>query len=281
MKAGSAGSSPDGVTIRSKSHSEPCRHLLRDVGNAVFFLNTVVVGLDAVEIGHKKPETLNVSWQPRDRKIAARKARRFVLESVIVRVSAAIGQFALALSKLPRFNASRKAWNRNTNLSEKVSSISRKLLEENDYLIPSVLLLVHWRNRIVHPNSNASLKLHQRRTLMNNKDLIAKRYSGLNVSELLDHFERRTPTLKDVSSLISMTIRFARKMDSAMHKNLTKDELDAWLEHYGLVPILQKVKADSSPRKRRASVCRMFMTQAPYLLDAYLQHYESDESLTV
>jgi hypothetical protein len=54
---------------------------MRDVGEAVANLNTVAVGLDAVEKGHKKSETLNISWDPGDRIAAARKARKFVLAS--------------------------------------------------------------------------------------------------------------------------------------------------------------------------------------------------------
>ena len=267
---------PTVVKKSRKSQSEPRRRLLRDIGDAVFVLNTLVVGLDAVEKGHKKPETLNISWQPKDRKAAARSSRRFVVESVLVRVSSAVAEFVLALSKLPRFQALQESWNADTKLATRVSSISSMLLEKSDYLIPCVALLVHWRNHIVHSTSKAEITTAQRQTLINNKDLIAEHYSGLNVSRLLEHFERGRPTLKDVSSLISMTINFARKTDRAMHKNLTKDELDAWMAHYELNPVLEKIKAESSPRKVEESVRRMFKTQAPYLLDAYVQHYGSD-----
>lgn len=281
MKAGSAGSSPDGVNLEENLHSQPVQTLLRDIGGAVFILNTTVVGLDAVENGHKKPETLNVSWQPLDRKIAARKSRKFILESVLVRVSEVINEFVLALSKLPRFEASRKAWEQDASSADKVSIVATTLLEKNDYLIPGVVLVVHWRNRIVHSISKAKLLHHQVRVLTKNKETIAARYRGLNVSKLLDDFHDQRPTLKDVSSLISMTINLARKIDRNMQGNLNKDELDAWLNHYGLVPMLEKVKAETSPEKRRASACRLIRSEAPLLLDAYLSYYDPNASLAI
>ena len=96
------------------------------------------------------------------------------------------------------------------------------------------------------------------------------------MSKLLEDFDNQRPTLKDVSSLIAMSINFARKIDHAMQGNLNKDELDAWLNHYGLVPMLEKVKAETPPEKRKASVCRLIRSEAPLLLDAYLSHYETN-----
>ena len=275
MKAGSAGSNPDGVTLEEKKiHSQPFQILLRDIGEAVFTLNTAVVGLDAVERGHPKPATLNISWEPKDRKIAARKSRKFILESVMVRVSEVINQFVSSLSKLPKFKDEKKEGGNDTSMPEKIAMIATCVLEKDDYLIPGVVLLVHWRNRIVHPNSSAELKPQQRKILLSNKDIIAERYRGLDISKLLDDFKDQRPTLKDISSLISMTINLARKIDRTMQQNITKDELDAWLDHYQMLPMLKKIKAETSPHKYRASVCRLFMSRTPYLLDAYIVHYD-------
>lgn len=274
MKAGSAGSIPDDVKSDKIVHSQALHALLRDIGEAVFALNTAVVGLDAVEKGHKKPETLDISWQPRDRKIAARTSRKFIVESVMVRASETIHQFTLALSRLNRFEPARARWNHNTTVSEKISTICAAVLDKDDYLVPAVVLLVHWRNRIVHASSKAKLEQHERQVLFKNKAIICDRYRGLDISELLDHFEAQRPTLKDASSLIAMTINLARKMDRAMQQDLTKEELDAWLDHYRIGPMLKKIKAETSPKKYRESVCRLFRSQAPYLLDAYRAHYE-------
>lgn len=278
MKAGGAGSIPDGANSDKSVHSQALNCLLRDIGKAVFVLNTTVVGLDAVEKKHQKPETLDISWEPRDHKIAARKARKFIVESVLIRVSEAICQFATALSKLARFEDTRAKWDGDTSKPEKISTIASTVIDKDDYLIPAVVLLVHWRNRIVHVNSSAKLKPHEKQILIKNASKIAERYRGLNISCLLYHFDKQRPTLKDVSSLIAMTINLARKIDASMQQNLTKDELDAWLEHYRIWPMLEKIKAETAPNKCTASVRRLFQSKAPRLLDSYLAHYDTSPS---
>ena len=276
MKAGRAGSIPAGARSDKIVHSQALHVLLRDIGKAVFALNTAVVGLDAVEKGHEKPTTLDISWQAPDREAAARTSRKFIVESVMIRASEALSQFTLALSKLSRFGPAREQWKGNTSSSERVSSICAVVLDKDDYLVPAAVLLVHWRNRIVHASSNAKLKDHERQVLLNNKSIIFCRYKGLEISELLKHFEAQRPTLKDASSLIAMTINLARKMDRTMQQNLTKEELDAWLDHYQIFPMLKKLRAETAPKKYGKSVRRLFQSRAPYLLDAYLAYYDPE-----
>lgn len=273
MKAGSVGSTPNGVTIEKKNPSHPLHMLLREVGNTVFVVNTTVVGLDAVENDHPKPESLDISWEPNDRKIAARKARKFLLESTLVRVSEAINQFVIALSRLPRFSDVRKNWNSRTSAAEKLSAIAAAALKDDDYLIPAVVLLIHWRNRIVHTNSNATLKHDERSILLNAEDTIVERYKGLKISELLRHFGDQRLTLKDASSLIAMTINLARKIDATIQEDLGKEDLDSWLEYYGIFPILKKIKSETKPEKLPTSICHLFKTKAPKLLASYTKHY--------
>ena len=113
--------------------------------------------------------------------------------------------------------------------------ICTTVLDKDDYLVPAVVLLVHWRNHIVHASSNAKLKHHKRQVLLKNRTIIRDRYGGLDISELLVHDEAQRSTLKDASSLIAMTINLARKIDRAMQQDLTKEELDAWLDHYRML----------------------------------------------
>ena len=123
MKAGSAGSTPDGAAKTKDPISHPFSILLNDVGEAVFSLNTLVVGLDAVEKGHEKPDTLDISWNPTDRIIAARKSRKFVLEAIIVRVTEGLLEFINALGKLPRLKPVSSKWDGNTKNAVKVSDV--------------------------------------------------------------------------------------------------------------------------------------------------------------
>lgn len=270
MKAGSAGSSPDGVTILRLPAGQPLREFLHGVGEAVANLNTTVVGLDAVEQGHEKPSSLNISWHPTDRLAAARKARRFALEAALVRVSEAIGTFIRAMAKLPRFAAVTGRWNKNTSQAEKMADVAQHALGSENYLLAGASLLVHWRNRIVH-SSTAQLTPAQMKVFVAASEEIEHKFARLSVERLLMDFEQGLPTLKDVSSLISMTIRLARALDASA-RELTRADLDAMLDHYGLNARIAAVERSTTPAKCEASVLRLLQAEAPGLVAAYITH---------
>lgn len=268
MKAGSVGSNPDGAASSLASPIQPLRDLLLAVGEAVANLNTTVVGLDAVEKGHEKPETLNISWNPLDRVAAARKSRRFVLEAILVRVSEALSEFVWATAQLPHFSSVRGAWNNNTSRGEKLADVAAKALGSESHLVAGAVLLIHWRNRVVHPRSRASLTPQQVKKLRSAAREIEQGFAGLSVDRLLNDFEIGQPTLKDISSLIAMSIRMAREVDKAVNV-LSNDDLDFLLEHYGLRARILDIEVKTTPAKRHASVLRMLQSTAPGLVEAY------------
>lgn len=278
MKAGNAGSNPDGVATAMIAQSFPLETLLEEIGSAVFSLNTTVVGLDAVENGYEKPESLDISWNPGDRRAAARKTRKFMIESVLIHVSEAVNQYVMALSKLPRFANFRERWVRSqTSAAMRFQELGAELLGKDEYLIAAATLLIHWRNRVVHESSRAKLLPEQKSLLRKNEEEIAQNYKSLSVDCLLCHFEEARPTLKDVSTLISMAINLAKRMDSRVHRRLDRADLQAWLDHYGLSPILEKVKAETKPDKMQSSIRRVFLSHGPELLPHYERLYPQQE----
>lgn len=244
---------------------------LREVGESVANLNTVVVGLDAVELGHKKPINLDISWSPADQKTAARKARRFVLESVLIRVSESVSQYIFGVSLLPSSKSIREKWEKCKRVgnAQRLQDISRLFLGTECYLVSGSCLLIHWRNRIVHSKSSANLTNRQLKALRNNEELIRDKYSNLDVSKLLLDFENKKPTLKDVSSLISMTINLVRSIDSKIGQ-ISKSDLDLFLDYYDLRNKIQRIERETSPMKLANSIERLFRTEAPELVDVYL-----------
>ena len=275
IKAGRAGSNPDGTA--SNWQSQPLSDLLADIGEAVANLNTAVVGLDAVEKGHGKPESLDISWSPGDRQAASRKARKFIVEAVLVRVFEALRQHSVVISRLPRLREVVGKWDHNTKWATKTWNIYTAIVGET-YLVSSAVLVVHWRNRIVHPGSIARLQSSQKNLLRNNDAEIAEKYKRLSVDCLLCHFEEGRPTLKDVSSLIAMGINLAREVDRCTSSMLSKEDFDSWIEYFGLADAIKKVVAETKPEKRVASVRRVFQTRAPMLLDGYESYYTDPSS---
>jgi hypothetical protein len=278
MKAGSVGSSPNDAAKESHKPSQPLHIFLHDVGDAVFNLNTLVVGLDAVEKGHQKPETLDISWDPIDRIAAARKSRKFALEAVLVRVAEALQQYTLAVTKLPRFSELRSKWDGNTSAAKKFKQTS-DLLFPKDYMNSGATLLVHWRNRVVHRGSKASLEASEKTILHDNEIDIADKYKNLSVDRLLGHFEEGRPTLKDISSLVAMSIKLVRKMDGLIYSKFDKEDLDAWLEYYDLSASIARVKNETAPARVEASINRLFNSVAPLLAAPYHKYYPENSEV--
>ncbi len=266
------GSSPNGVANFPSGPAQPLKEFLASVGEAVSNLNTAIVGLDAVERGHEKPEALNISWNPNDRIAAARKSRRFVVEAVLVRVAEALSEFVSATSKLPRFDSLRGVWDNRTSRSEKFVDVAEATLGSGNYLIAGAALLIHWRNRVVHPHSRASLTPEQKRKLQGASDEIETAYAYLSVDRMLRDFEQSKPTLKEISSLVAMSIKIAREIDKEVNI-LSKGDLETLLEHYGLKDLIVKIEGETTPAKRHASVVRMLKSNAPGLVSAYDRLY--------
>jgi len=257
--------------------------LLDDIGNAVFCLNTIIVGLDAVERGHKKPASLNISWDPGDEKTAARKSRKFILDAVIPRAAGSFKSYIAAVASLPRFAQLAQSWHGSNNKSGSDPSIAEKVADlagiifsggggegDENYLTISTILLLHWRNRITH-KSSASLNKDQLKILMDSSIEISGKYCGLDVKQLVDDFESQSPSLKDVSSLIAMTINLARRFDRHIYQCNCADDVRAWISHYELDSKIAKVRGETTPAKFEDSVRRMFQTYAPQLEEPFFE----------
>ncbi|WP_171121067.1 hypothetical protein [Ruegeria sp. HKCCA5463] len=272
MKAGSAGSSPDGVTNFSAA-TQPLRFFLGEVGEAVAYLNTIVVGLDAVENGYKKPAGLKISWNPDDQNAAARKARRFAVEATMQKVCGALKEYIATISNFKRLTVVGERWSGKTTSAEKTTDVAEFLLGEDDFLHVGACLTIHWRNRIVHKRSSAKLTAKQENRLRKQKAAIKSNFASLDVDRLLDHFEKGRPTLKDISTLISFSIRFVRELDRKLN-HVSKLDLDYLLDRYELTSRVEKIERETSPPKRFDSIVRLLKTEAPGLVVSYQEYYD-------
>lgn len=273
MKAGSAGSIPDDGTtgqdnkpreVAANQASHALSTFLKDIGEASFFLNTVIVGLDAVERGHKKPDSLDIHWDPKDPILASRRARKFTVEAFILRAGEALIQYTKSISVLPRFRSIKQGWTSDTPSAERLDQIASAILGKDDFLIAAGILLVSWRNLVAH---DGKLIFHhdKKQILRKHETTIAENYKNLNIDCLLCHIVERRPTQKDVSSLIAMAINLSRKVDKNIYDGLSKEDVQAWLDHYSITSALEKVRRETSPNRLEASIKRVFTSSAPGL----------------
>jgi hypothetical protein len=266
---------------------------LRVAGESVFNLNTIIVGLAAVEDGKAaKPESLHISWDPKDRIAAARKARKAAIHAQMVEVVEAINQYVQSVTKLPKYSHFNDLWRENkTSMADRLGEFANLVLStssanqldeesksESAYLISGAKLLMHWRNRHVHSSSNASLKHHELKALENGEERIAEKYSALEVDRLLIDFTSGQPSLKDASSLMAMTVRLIRRLDRCLYNCKSWADVQAWLKAYELDAEIEKVSRETAPDRRSASIRKLLHTRAPQLEHLYFEFQESPKA---
>lgn len=243
---------------------------LDSVGHVVHHLNTIVVGLSGVESGVcTKPATLDISWSPKDLKTSSRGARSFALNSVIVFLAEELGAYINTILGCPSFNSI--VLPKDPERADKYTALHRHLKLPDDQLFLGVLIVVHWRNRIIHKRSNARLTKAQESALLNDYSpgLYAE-YKHLDTKLLLEHFSKNTPTLKDVSSLIALTINCVRRIENAIPTPSNDNDVKTWLNHLGFLDELERVarSAVNTPKPNQA-VTNFLNTNCPELANAY------------
>jgi hypothetical protein len=274
LKAGSEGSIPDGNAKPINPPSAALKRLLDDVGKSSFFLNTIAVGLDAVENGHPKPAKLDVKWEPADRKQAARMARHSAMEAFIVRAAEALSAYIRAISVLPRFGTTTGKWTQDTGAVERLSDIASAVTADATLTAGGALLIV-WRNRIVH-NGKFTLSDKYRMRLINSAEEIKTSYRNLDVDRLIQDARSGRPTLKDASSMIAMAINLAREMDGKMFNSLSREGVIASFSYYRLAGPLKKVMRETAPHRIRESIQRLINTEAPNLYPEFVRNFGTE-----
>jgi hypothetical protein len=248
---------------------------LKQVGKVVHFLNTVVVGLSAVESGDvTKPDAIDISWHPANVVASSRQARAFVMRSTLVMVAEELGNY---ISRTILSPACLGITCHGDSRSDKLDALRTYFSLKEDHLFLGPLLVVHWRNRIIHSNSKANLTKSQRTILIEESPLIKGKYKNLDPILLLDHFDKNTPTLKDVSSLVAMTINFVKSIDQAIPEPASKSEVMKWIKHLDLESELDRVKRVSKNKGKLKQGVEVFLdTYFPSLKKAYFQYCGDD-----
>ncbi|AZZ98459.1 hypothetical protein [Pseudoalteromonas sp. R3] len=204
--------------------SEGLKQFLKSVGNSVFLLNTICVGLDGVASGAiKKSDDLTISWDPRDPKATALSARAHAIKSSLVFVEEALLNYISFLGNCASQSASIQSVSNADGAAEKVTKLSKQINGALPYWEPMVVLLVRWRNKIVH-DSSTDLSSHYRSILIKHEATIRENHAAISIRETLDNFDAGRITLKDFSTLIAITIRFIRHVDEKLIPSISDIE---------------------------------------------------------
>lgn len=274
---------PDTKKPKDTFGTQALADFLQIVGDGVADLNTIAVGLAEIRKDHEKPEGLNISWAPKDPLIAARKARKAAVHAAMVVTAEALRQYVRTITKLPRFENLTGEWNSRKDkpsAAERLSELAKLLFVpicpvsdaseyETRFRTCCVMLLIHWRNRHVHTDSNATLTHQEKMFVHAKQEHICRTYAGLNVDRLFGDFQQNRPTLKEATTLIAMTIQEVRAIDKNVYACQDAADLQAWLDHYNLTERIERIQRESNPKKVHASILSMLRTHTPYLKPWY------------
>lgn len=240
---------------------------LKSVGSSVHSLNTICVGLHGVETRiYTKPDDLTVSWDPQDPCWSARKSRAFAINAAIVFVEEALMQYVRYLAKHPAAPDTLKQTTRIEGGAERLEYIYTHHKPEKEYWGPFVSLLIHWRNRIVHPASNAKLNSVQEDKIRAHSLEIKNSHAQIDVEETLRHFHERSITLKDASTLIAITIRFARYLDNSLQLDSAAYlKIPYWLKHLNLEDQYEIICKSNGTEEKARRMRQFLKTHLPFI----------------
>lgn len=245
------------------------RQFITEIGKTVHHLNTIAVGLSGVESGACiKPDGLDISWNPSDIVASSRNARLFTLKATIVFVAEELSSYTKSIISSP--NIGDVSLPKDPKRFHKHEALCNKLGLTNNQLVLGPLLLIHWRNKIIHKNSKAALTKAQKADFVNCREVLLKKYKNLCVDKLLKHYQYNQPTLKDVSSLVAMSINLVNELEGRTPEPRSYEDVVSWLNLLGLYEEFERIQrvAKNKP-KPEVTINNFFITSCPELRNSY------------
>ena len=111
--------------------------------------------------------------------------------------------------------------------------------------VAAVHLLVCWRNVQVHEVSHDTLSLENRLALMADASFLKQNHAGVDIGITLNNYDRRSPpTLKDVSTLVSILLRTVQAIDELLIYDADLDDLlrQAVWKTVRKIPVQERIK---------------------------------------
>lgn len=188
---------------------------LNDIGNSVHSMNTIAVSLSNINPTIETPEGLNISWNVGNLQATKEMSRNFVVRSAIVYAVEALYEYLRSISNSP-------LWIQDNKFSDvdgdskaiKTYNFLNSLKSIQEEYIILVELLCHWRNKVVHSyTSNAQLSSRKIQRIQAFEEKLFQELRHFSINIALENFQKQQVTLKDASTLITLTIKCARAVE--------------------------------------------------------------------
>jgi hypothetical protein len=238
--------------FEKRMESEGLKQFLKIVGEAVYNLNTICVGLEGVSSGSvTKPKTLTITWSTSDPSRTALSARRFAIRSSLIFVEQALSNYIDFISTCANQTQKVKAACAETGTAPRITELSKNISEKEEYWLPFVILLIRWRNIVVHDSKSNFSSIH-RNSILNNSAIIKKRHAAIDVDKTLRNYDDEKITLKDFSTMMAITIRFVRHIDSKLEPSVADfDSFKNQIIERGLEGVYKQVVGVNGEEKQK------------------------------
>ncbi|MEI9412378.1 hypothetical protein [Mesorhizobium salmacidum] len=189
------------------------------LGQANHFLITILVGLNGIRKNKiALDEEFRTSWNPKDSLRSAERSRVFALDLSLVRAIDALDTyFMLSVRKpcaLPScFVSAMDGTGRS--VAKRLNVFDKHLPQLRESHKAALEVAIEWRNRRVHSLSDDRIDNAKRKTLLSDGTYFNENHSGLDVKELLSHFDSASsPTFKEAASIIKLCHEAVRIYDA-------------------------------------------------------------------
>jgi hypothetical protein len=209
------------------AQSRPRKDFKKLLGNANHLIITALVGLDAVERGivQEVPEDLHAAWSPKDPVASARRSRRLILDMVLIRAIDAIDVYLREAIRKPTIiqsDAFRKDLDAaGLSIFQKLKAVERNCKGIDDLPLAIIFVMVAWRNRSAHSESDRDAPIKQIEILKCKSQELSERFRGIDADMLLSGYNTsRSMTFKEIASLINAAHHLISELDAILLRSL-------------------------------------------------------------
>lgn len=293
LKAGNARSIRAGLANfrTSMTSTIALRNFKKTMGSTNLYVNTLIVGLESVRTKTAvKPDDLTIGWEPpKQPEIVTAQSRSFVTRATLVLLVDAIDQYLFKLGSTPGYTDNLelgsflrgeicdipekdsktgeiKIKSRRPKIHERLDKLESvfKVVKPDSYMT-LMHLLICWRNRVVHSNSKDELDAGEGQKLKADAAYFKREHSNIDISLTVDHFkEGKFPTIKDLSTMISVTHRVLNQLDEVVAQHANKNLLVGHLLAQSLGR-LEQIQIDKiyfrEPEQTKATLLRILQME--------------------
>lgn len=264
------------------SESKYLKSLLEEVGHSVHNLNTIAVSLSNLPESPSVPSGMNIKWAPKSITSSSHNARRFAVRSAIVFSVEVLFEYLSQISNDKMWKLLNNDRNFKVELKSKDSKARRFSVFcegipglEDEWRV-LVELLCHWRNRIVHAStSKASLSAKDRQFLKSRADYFYSGFHHFDVEKTVKDFEADKVTLKEATTLITLLIKCARKIDEYYLGEMEHIDIEIFKSELENNDDFVKIKSLSASTKRNRQLKKFINLELGHLSDETRLEIES------